>query len=358
MRLATALFAGALAVHAGYLVGLRRGFRRARPRAVPPPATSEVPVSVVVAVRNEAARIGPLMDALSAQTHPAFEVVAVDDGSADETPALLHAWAAHDPRVRVLANTGAPGKKGALATGIAAARHDVLLRTDADCEPPPGWISALAASVATPAPTVGIGYARYDEHPGVLDRLVRYEMLVTGWLMAAAAGLGRPYMAFGANLACNRAAWEAAEGFAGHEHLASGDDDLFVQAAHRAGVAVVPVVCPDAIVPTAPPRSWRAWLRQKRRHASDGRHYPVAVQAHLALFHVSGHMLWLAPFVLGGPGAALLAAHLGLTAWALGPAARAFGERGLMAPLPLLELGYALYNAAAPVLTLRRPKAW
>ena len=353
-------FALCLGVHAAACVWLRRGARRAMDAPVPPPSP-ETPVSVVIAAKNEAGRMAGTMAALDAQTHGRLEIVVVDDGSTDATPDLLTAWAARNPHVFLAGNNGTPGKKGALVAGVAAARHDALALTDADCAPPPGWAADLAARLAaTEPPTVVVGYAPYRRRSGLLNAVARYETLATGWLTAAAIGHGRPYMAVGRSLAYPRGVFEAVEAFAGHAHLLSGDDDLFVQAVHRARAArVVHAFGPDTLVPSNAPSSWRAWVRQKNRHLSDGRHYPASVQAALAVFHGSGHALWLAPLASGWTGAALLAARLGVQVWAMRPFARAVGEADLVAKAPALELAFALYQTLlAPLASLRTLRRW
>ncbi|NIR78834.1 MAG: glycosyltransferase family 2 protein, partial [Gemmatimonadetes bacterium] len=57
--------------------------------------------------------------------------IAVDDGSTDETPALLRAWAARDPRIRVV-RQGPRGIVAALERARALARGRFLARMDAD----------------------------------------------------------------------------------------------------------------------------------------------------------------------------------------------------------------------------------
>ena len=78
-------------------------------------------LSVVIPARNEAANIGPTLDALSTRLRTEgvpYELVVVDDGSSDATPLEVTARAADDPAVRlVCATTGRTGS----ATRYAAA---------------------------------------------------------------------------------------------------------------------------------------------------------------------------------------------------------------------------------------------
>ncbi len=80
--------------------------------------------------------MGACLASLSAQTYPHLEIVAVDDGSSDRTPAILADAARRDPRVRVLRVDGPPpgwiGKSFALTSGVAVTRGRWLCFTDAD----------------------------------------------------------------------------------------------------------------------------------------------------------------------------------------------------------------------------------
>lgn len=124
--------------------------RRALPRAsrVPPSGGPRL-VSVLVPARNEERGIAACLASLSAQTYPALEILAVDDGSTDGTPALLAAAAGRDPRVRVLRLEGPPagwtGKCFALASGAAMARGAWLCFTDADTVHAPESIARAVA---------------------------------------------------------------------------------------------------------------------------------------------------------------------------------------------------------------------
>jgi len=96
-------------------------------------------LSVIVPARNAAATIGRTLDALARQDFDLpYEVIVVDDGSADATAAI--AASAPGP-VRVLRQGGlGPGQARHL--GAKRARGEVLAFTDADCLPQPEWLRA------------------------------------------------------------------------------------------------------------------------------------------------------------------------------------------------------------------------
>jgi glycosyltransferase involved in cell wall biosynthesis len=90
-----------------------------------------VPLSILLPCRDTAAYLPEAIASIRAQTFSDFEVIAVDDGSRDDTPAHLAAWAGCDPRVRVLQGEGR-GLVPALAAALAAAGGDLVARMDAD----------------------------------------------------------------------------------------------------------------------------------------------------------------------------------------------------------------------------------
>ncbi|HEX7124840.1 MAG TPA: glycosyltransferase [Thermodesulfobacteriota bacterium] len=108
-------------------------------------------VSAIVPARDEAAALERAIRSLLAQDYPALEVIAVDDRSSDETPAILARLAAEDARLTVvrvdrlpMAEDGTPawlGKSYALARGAERARGEWLLFCDADVEHDPTVVS-------------------------------------------------------------------------------------------------------------------------------------------------------------------------------------------------------------------------
>jgi dolichol-phosphate mannosyltransferase len=106
-------------------------------------------LSVVVPVYDEAAVLPELvrrLDAVLAGCAPDHEVVYVDDGSRDLSPAVLLAAAAADPRVRVLRLSRNFGHQAAVTAGIEHARGAAIVVIDADLQDPPEVIPELLAA--------------------------------------------------------------------------------------------------------------------------------------------------------------------------------------------------------------------
>ncbi|TVM16361.1 glycosyltransferase family 2 protein [Oceanidesulfovibrio indonesiensis] len=93
-------------------------------------------VSVLLPVRNAAPTLPRALDSLLAQSHADIEIVAVDDGSTDETPAILRRAAAADPRI-VVESIPPLGLVPALNRGLELCRSDLVARMDGDdvCQP-------------------------------------------------------------------------------------------------------------------------------------------------------------------------------------------------------------------------------
>jgi glycosyltransferase involved in cell wall biosynthesis len=88
-------------------------------------------VSVVMPVRNGARWLGEAIESVVAQSLPDWELIAIDDGSTDDTPRVLSGYAARESRIRAI-RQDALGLVGALNLGLAEVRAPLLARLDAD----------------------------------------------------------------------------------------------------------------------------------------------------------------------------------------------------------------------------------
>jgi glycosyltransferase involved in cell wall biosynthesis len=111
--------------------------------------TGPLKASVVVPVYNGQATIADCLDSLLRLDYPsdACEVVVVDNGSTDRTPAILDRYA---PHVRVV-HESSRGRSQARNAGVRHARGDVVAFTDADCTLHADWLSRIVVPLADEA---------------------------------------------------------------------------------------------------------------------------------------------------------------------------------------------------------------
>lgn len=88
-----------------------------------------VRLSVVLSVYNGAPSLARTLESIAAQTERDYELIAIDDGSTDETPSILAAYTARDPRIRVLQQQNT-GLTRALVRGCDEARAEIIARHD------------------------------------------------------------------------------------------------------------------------------------------------------------------------------------------------------------------------------------
>jgi cellulose synthase/poly-beta-1,6-N-acetylglucosamine synthase-like glycosyltransferase len=126
--------------------------------------------TVVIAARDEAARIETTLRRLLAQQDVPLDVIVVDDRSRDGTGDIVQRLAAADPRVQLLRVDNLPpewlGKCHACHVGTARATGDWLLFTDADCWMPPDVVSRALRVAARE------GVEHITLSPGVAPRTV------------------------------------------------------------------------------------------------------------------------------------------------------------------------------------------
>ncbi|MGH9870442.1 MAG: glycosyltransferase family 2 protein [Candidatus Polarisedimenticolia bacterium] len=131
----------------------------------PPWAAAGPAISVVVPVFNEQDNIAPLhreiVPVLESLSRP-FEIVLVDDGSTDASPARLRELRASDPRVRVVTLVRNAGQTAAMSAGFEAARGEVVVTLDADLQNDPRDIPVLLASLEGHDAAVGWRAERHD----------------------------------------------------------------------------------------------------------------------------------------------------------------------------------------------------
>ncbi len=274
----------------------------------------DVPVSVIICARNEEDNLRKFLPAVLEQEYSGFEVIVVNDCSEDNSFEVLGEYLARYPHLKVSSITRDPkfthNKKFAQFIGIKAAKNDALLFTDADCKPETNrWLSGMA-SVFDKKTDFVLGYGGYFKDKGLLNKYIRYESMIIAMQYFGMALRGMPYMGVGRNLAYKKSVFFRNRGFSSHNHIISGDDDLFVNA--NAGSENTRVeYSPETHTRSVPSPDIKTWFKQKRRHLTTAVHYKfrdriilVAEPASRVLFYVSAIILLvkahLLPFVVAG----------------------------------------------------------
>lgn len=121
-------------------------FAQARPTHPPVSlATPQAPAaSILLPVFNGERFLADCLRSISAQTLTDWELIAVDDGSTDGTPAILRAWQAKDGRIRVLTQAH-HGIVAGLNAGLALCRATYIARMDCDDRMHPGRLERQRA---------------------------------------------------------------------------------------------------------------------------------------------------------------------------------------------------------------------
>lgn len=213
-------------------------------------------LSIVVCAFDEAPRLEACLRSLLAQDlAPAdYEIVVVDDGSADETAAIAERvlfadrGALHRRFVRIRHG----GLSAARNTGIARSRSRLIAFIDGDAEAEPDWARRVVDAFAE-RPDVGVVGGRI-RHLNTDSRAARF-------LHAIHYDASDAVDVIGCNMACRREVFERVGGF--HSCFTSRGDETSLIDRVRADGSFRIVKIDDAVVRHERPASIRAWLKER-----------------------------------------------------------------------------------------------
>ena len=250
-----------------------------------------ISISVIVCAKNEAENVIRFIPLLAEQNYPDYEIILIDDASSDNTLEIFEEFEKQYGNIRLVKvkNNEAfwGNKKYALTLGIKSAKKDYLLFMDADCYPATkDWISTISAQF-TMQKTIVLGYGGYEKIANsFLNKMIRFETLLTAVQYFSWAKIGRPYMGIGRNLAYKKDEFFNVNGFISHIQIRSGDDDLFINQVAKSKNTTI-CYAPESFTYSEPKKSYKDWFTQKRRHVSTASLYKSFDKIQLALFYVS-----------------------------------------------------------------------
>jgi glycosyltransferase involved in cell wall biosynthesis len=260
------------------------------------------PISVILAARNEAKNLKENLPSILNQKYTSFEVIIINDASTDESHTILEIFQSHYKHLKVITlehtNSYSGNKKNAISKGIAAASNNQLLFTDADCRPvSENWITEMTSALSAKKEIV-LGYGGYQKiNNSFLNKLIRYETLLTAIQYFSYAKIGIPYMGVGRNLAYKKELFQKNSGFENHKHIKSGDDDLLI---NQISTQTNTQICftKESFTISKPKTSFTSWIQQKRRHFTTATHYKPMHRFLLVLFFLSQFLFWCLAIIL------------------------------------------------------------
>lgn len=331
--------------------------------------TKNLPVSVIICAKNEAENLRNFLPFIISQDYPDFEIVLINDASSDDTLEVMENFARKHDNIKIVdvKNIEAfwGNKKYALTLGIKASKNDYLLFTDADCKPVSNyWIHDMCAHFDDEK-TIILGYSPYLKvKKSFLNKLIRFETLVTAVQYFSFAKTGIPYMGVGRNLAYAKKEFFNANGFINHIKIRSGDDDLFInQVATKKNTAIC--FSENSFTESIPKTTYENWITQKRRHISTANHYKLNHRFLLTLLYCTQLFFWLLAIILLISSfkwkivVALFLIKLIIQYVIIGKSAKKLGEADLIILLPLLEVSLIITQLTIFINNLiSKPNHW
>ena len=338
-------------------------------------------ISVIVPARNEEHNIGILINSLLAQDYPVshFELIVVDDHSTDDTARIVKNY--HNERIRLVQLTDAVSKSGAfkklaLESGIAIAKGELIVTTDADCVLPASWLSAIASFYCRYHPKMIVMPVLIRNNASLLGVFQTLDFLSLQGITGAAIQQDFHGMCNGANLAYEKKVFEEVGGFRDIDHIASGDDMLLLQKIKRTyNNGIFYLKSKNVIVETAAENSLSSFIHQRLRWGGKADKYidksllPVLLLVYLLnLFLLLGGV-WSC-FHFNEPACEMSCPSAGFIyitmvslktiaeLFFLMPVSKFFGTGKLLWIFPLLQPFHIVYTVLIGALSKMLPYTW
>ena len=328
-------------------------------------------ISVIIPARNEQQNISRCLDSLMRQSYPKelFEILVVDDHSEDDTAEIVKKYANQNVQLISLKDHVRDPinsyKKKAIEIAVAQAKGRLIVTTDADCLLSPDWLKTIAAFYEEKKPAFIAAPVSINCSNRFIEIFQSLDFMSLQGITGAVVSKKQMTMCNGANMAYERAAFYEVNGFAGIDHIASGDDMLLMHKIYqRYPERVLFLKSPDAIVQTNPVRSIKEFLNQRIRWAGKANKYddkrilPVLLLVYLfncllialpiisifrpgrlssVICHLPTFHLWLI----------LLLVKTIFELFFLFPVAKFFNKRSLLWLFPLMQPFHIIYTVIA-----------
>ena len=259
-------------------------------------------ISIVVSARNEEKNIKEFLHEIIKQNYPTenFELIFIDDFSDDATFEVAEAiLKSSSLNYQLIKQTEHRGKKQSLALAIEKSRGTIIITTDADVSyRNTKWLSTLSGYFKKFDPNLLIMPVDFETQNGMLTTFQILENFALTAITAGYAGIQKPFMCNGANLAFKKSAYTAIKGYKSHLHISSGDDVFLLEDLKKLAPASVHYfISRDLIVKTKAQTVFSNFFSQRIRWAYKAKHNPNLLNITGGIIILSANLLFLALLV-------------------------------------------------------------
>ena len=329
-------------------------------------------ISVVIPARNEESKLSACLESILAQTYPRhlYEILLVDDFSTDNTAAIARSFGNAGVKLISLCDFVNDGpirayKKKAIEVAIGQSEGTLIVTTDADCVVPEKWLASIAGIYEASNPVFIAAPVAINCSLKFIEIFQALDFMSLQGITAAAVHNNVHSMCNGANLAYEKSAFYAVNGFEGINDIASGDDMLLMHKINtRFPGRLMYLKSRDAIVQTAAVTSIAAFFNQRIRWASKaGRYNDKSIMPVLFVVYFLNIFLLVIPIfaAINNPAFPFFCWRMSaLTAWVillliktitelifLCPVAYFFNKQRLLWLFPLMQPWHILYTIIA-----------
>lgn len=240
--------------------------------------------SIVICAHNEQECIEQCLISVLQQTYTSeyYEVILVNDRSHDRTLEKAQHFLQKYSNFHIISVNQTPQnyspKKYALSQGIASAKHEIIVVTDADCEVQAEWLETLNLHYQD---TTGLvqGITHFSQkklHNSLFQKIQALDFASHSIISAAGIGINFPINSNANNFSFRKNIYMKLFGYSSIQSIVSGDDDLLLQKIWKKKQWNIRYCThPRAAVTTQPSATVKEFLEQRKRWASKTIHYNI-----------------------------------------------------------------------------------
>jgi len=239
--------------------------------------------TVLIAARNEENHLPDCLDSFREQTYPSelLQIIVLNDQSTDATQQIVLDNKKQLPNLELLNiiddQNGLRGKMNALAQGMAKAKGEIILITDADCRVPGTWVSEMVAHFTENVGLVG-GLTEIN-HPGkkahIFDRIQTLDWFFLQAIAAGTAGMKLPVSVLGNNFGYRKSAYDQVGGFRRIGFSLTEDMALLNAIVKNTNYDIVYQLNQESMIQSLPLNHIQDFFGQRKRWLSGGLRGPI-----------------------------------------------------------------------------------